>query len=341
MPEDILQSEELFREAYLTRLWDLLLDDDNQFGSFIAACANAFSDQAILVDVRDGLEARFKHLVACYDRSLAPIPGDDAAVFRAIAAIGFQNLRLTQWKRSGPWRVQFNHLRSLRPARQAEATVNTLHGRFDADIFNFNRPSIAKECFWEGDLHGRPASLFFNKFPFARYHGLLVPEKEKGLPQLLDLARHTWAWVLSRSVATTIPGTVLGYNALGAFASVNHLHFQMFIDPAGLPVMQPGWIHNGGAKAYPAPCAVFDSAAESWEWICRIHAADKNSYNLLYTKDKIYCFERRRQNTYPQAAWTRGFAWAEMAGAVILSDYAAFETMDAGKITLELRKTRG
>ena len=240
-------------------------------------------------------------------------------------------------RRVGPWEVQFNQLRSFRPKRITTQVPQSLHVPFDEEGFHFNKPFMQKEAFWAGMLSGLHATLYYNKYPFVDFHGLLVPERERCLPQFLTEAHHHYLWQVTQELSRTLDGVGFGYNSLGAFASVNHLHFQMFVKSAGLPVMAAEWKHNGGDKPYPTHCAVFDSSTEAWVYLSRLH--EKNTpYNLLYSKNLLYVFPRLKQGCYAQPDWTSGFAWLEMAGGMITFNRDSYLNLDELTIAQELAR---
>ena len=167
-------------------------------------------------------------------------------------------------------------------------------------------------------------------------HSLLVPEPEASMNQFLTRPYNEWAWRFTQR-ADNIRGLVLGYNSIGGFASVNHLHFQMGIERDGLPVTLPDWIHNGGARAYPIKCDSFKSAEEAWAWVDEIHQRNKTAYNLLYTRGKAYGFERKPQDSRLPKPWTSGFAFYEMSGGIITFNRYFYDTLTAPEIEAELR----
>ena len=77
--------------------------------------------------------------------------------------------------------------------------------------------------------------LLYNKFPFVDLHSLLVPRRLENAPQFLHRHHHEAAWAMTLALGETLPGVGLGYNSFGAFASVNHLHFQLFLRPDSQP----------------------------------------------------------------------------------------------------------
>jgi hypothetical protein len=335
--EGALQSDSLFRAAYHKKLCAMLqsgslADSAARLPNFILVCANAYTDREILNTLEVELRQAFEQLKADTSEIFASgqivneRSSEDLLVFLKMALVGFDRLQVTEQKQIAWWRVQFNHLRSFRPQRSAARPVASIHMPFNEQAFYYELDLCERESFWSGALEGKRAYLLYNKYPFARLHALLVPEPTKRHPQFLSREHHHWAWNATQSLAQKLPGFGMGYNSLGTFASVNHLHFQTFIDPRGMPVTWEIWNHNGGSEPYPADCAVFDTPEASWSWIQQICAQDLFSYNLLYSPGRVYGFKRKRQGTYKHSRWTSGFAWYEMSGNLILysrKDYAA------------------
>jgi hypothetical protein len=331
---------EAFQHAFTSGLSGLL--QKGGLGPFILVCANASFDKRVETATAKELKVLYEALSAEYVQALSsgkPIQAvdEDLLVFLKLHAVGFERLQATETRRVGPWEVQFNQLRSFRPKRISTQVPQTLHVPFDEAGFHFNKPFMQKEAFWSGKLSGRHATLYYNKYPFADFHGLLVPERESCLPQFLTEAHHHYLWQVTLDLSRTLDGVGFGYNSLGAFASVNHLHFQMFVKPAGLPVMAAEWQHNGGKALYPAHCAAFDTAASAWNFLCELH--EKNTpYNLLYSKGRAYVFPRVKQGCYQQPEWTSGFAWLEMAGGMITFNRESYANLEQETIAQELAK---
>ncbi|MFA6903478.1 MAG: hypothetical protein WC236_10380 [Gallionellaceae bacterium] len=323
-------SLESFQQAFTTGLSGLL--QKGGLGPFILVCANASFDKRVQAATAKELTALYHSLSEEYIAALSsgkPIQAveEDLLVFLKLHAVGFARLQATETRRVGPWEVQFNQLRSFRPRRISAQVPTSLHVPFDEAGFHFNKPFIQKEAFWEGELNGRQATLYYNKYPFVDFHGLLVPERERSLPQFLTEAHHHYLWQTTQDLSRTLEGVGFGYNSLGAFASVNHLHFQMFVKPDGLPVMAAEWRHNGGDTPYPTHCTSFYAPADAWSYLAKLH--DKNTpYNLLYSKNALYVFPRRKQGSYAQPDWTSGFAWHEMAGGMITFNRESYAALD-------------
>jgi hypothetical protein len=345
---DTLVSETQVRQSYRQKLSVLMHSGERapDFGlaNFILACANAYFDSEILSALNDDLTATFARLHQRYGSLLAKgclideRYAEDLFVFLKIGLVGMENIRVVEHRQVAWWRLQFNHIRSFRPQRSAARRVNSISEPFNENVFFYTPELCQRESFWSGELANKPTYLLYNKYPFARMHSLLIPEPQAHHPQLLTPELHAWAWQATRILAQDLPGFGMGYNAIGTFASVNHLHFQSFIEPQGMPVTWDIWQHNGGSECYPTACAVFDDWEDSWRWIAAIHKRDATSYNILYTPGEIYCFERKRQGSYKHASWTSGFAWFEVCGNLITFNRKDFTTISFEKIEGEFKK---
>ncbi len=338
MTDGLFASPAAFHRAFSGGLAGLL--EKGGLGPFILVCANASFSHDIYTTAADGLQRLYGELRgACaaaleQGREIQAVE-EDLLVFLKIQAIGLERLKPTETRRAGEWEVQFNHLRSFRPKRITARVPEYLHAPFDEAGFHFNKGFMQQEAFWAGELCGRHATLYYNKYPFVDFHGLLVPERESRLAQYLTESHHFYLWEATAELAKTLPGAGFGYNSLGAFASVNHLHFQMFVKPSGFPAMAPEWRHNGGSRPYPANCAAFAEPRSAWDFLHDLHERE-TPYNLLYAANRLYVFPRRKQGTYPQPAWTSGFTWHELAGGIIAFNREDFERLDATAIEKEL-----
>ena len=122
--------------------------------------------------------------------------------------------------------------------------------------------------------------------PFAERHALLVPDPGRCHPQFLGVDEHQLIWQITAQLGERIPGIGFGYNAYGAYASVNHLHFQMFDRSSGTyPIEAPAWRHNGGSRSYPLPVRRFDDADEAWAVVQELQTEYKKSVRDAYLED--------------------------------------------------------
>ena len=208
---------------------------------------------------------------------------------------------------------------------------------FNPDGFHFNKPFLRKEIFWHGWLAGRYGALFFNKYPFVDLHGLLVPEPNRMHPQFLREEDLEYLWHITEVLDRSLPGVGFGYNSFGAGASVNHLHFQMFLRPRDLPVTRAQWRHNGGTTDYPSGCHRFDSLSAAWSFVSDLHRRE-TSYNLLALPGVLYCFPRRRQGSYYPEAWSGSLAWYEMTGGFASFEEQEFSSLEAETLTRALQE---
>ena len=339
---DFLASRDAFAEAFTTGLKQLLQQEG--LGPFILVMANATFDPELHEQLAGALEQRFDQLgKGLRERFAAGRDGaqieEDLLVFLKMALIGFEGLRLTRFRAEGPWRLQFNHLRSFRPRRITTDVPKEIITPFNSRAFNFNKPFLQKECFWSGELQGRRVDLYYNKYPFAPLHGLWVLDREAGKPQFLTREDHDYVWALAETCGARIPGLMFGYNSYGAYASVNHLHVQGFVEPAGMPVMREEWSHHGGVTDYPARVLYYPDREESWQCISELHA-DEQPYNALFVPGGSYLFPRRKQGTVEVPDWSSGLTWFELGGGFIVSNHEDFERLDAATLQQELERVR-
>ncbi len=316
--------------------------DASGLGAYILVLANALFDEGLDRRLREPLQRRFQEHLGRVRRSLAggqelTDAPDDLLVFLKLMAIGPEAAGVTERRAVGPWEVQFNLLRSFRPKRMSASVGGGTQVPFDPSGFHFNKPFLRKESFWSGELAGSRVDLLYNKFPFVDLHGLLVPEREAGLPQFLSRDWHDYVWRLARELAAGLPGVGFGYNSYGAYASVNHLHLQMFVRERPLPVAADAWAHNGGSEPYPSPCARFDDVEQAWRYLDHLHR-EAEPYNLVYLPGRLYCLPRARQGDYRHAPWTGGFAWYEMAGGMVAFNRRDYQSLQAGQVATELRR---
>ncbi|MET0051715.1 MAG: hypothetical protein ABW095_11625 [Candidatus Thiodiazotropha sp.] len=313
-------------------------------GSYILVHANAAIDAELHGRLLDALRARFEKLAEHCRQNLSEgreLVGaeDDQLVFLKLMALGFEGIEPARFRTEGAWELQFNPLRAFRPSRMSRVQVSGIRRPFDPQGFHFNKPFLRKEAFWNGELEGMTAELLYNKFPFVPMHGLLVPNRSEGHPQFLTREFHDYAWRVGEKLGINLPRLHIAYNSYGAYASVNHLHFQIFMASRSLPLTRDCWRHNGGSEEYPLDCEVFDASDQAWKYIEALHAREI-SYNLLYQPGRLYCMPRKTQGSYEHAAWTQGFAWYELSGGMTTFSRSDFDTLDAQAIEEELGKLR-
>lgn len=336
---NLFHSTDTLRDGFAAGLERMLGRD--ALGTFILVAANASFEPGLWQRLETPLAERFSALRDRYRTLLAegmPAPDapDDVAVFLKLALLGMDRVGTTQFRSTGPWELQFNLLRAFRPPRMSTGAVTRIARPFDPDGFHFNKPFMAAEALWSGRLAGRDATVFYNKFPFAEMHGLLVPEPAAGHPQLLTADVHAYAWRVTEQLGARLPGFGLGYNALGANASVNHLHLQSFVREQPLPVEAAHWAHNGGTDPYPVRCRRFTDGQEAWEAVAALHEAD-TPYNAIYRPGRLYLLPRRFQGGFALPDWTSGLSWYELGGGLITFSPEPFESLEPADVVTLLK----
>ncbi len=337
---DLFREMDQLRQRFEEGL-EQLLEANHGLGVFILVLANASYDAAIHPRLIGRLEQRFERAATTLRATLragrqAGDAADDVDVFLRLMALGLHELPLTRFRDVGRFQLQFNLLRALRPPRMASARVERVFQPFDPNGFHFNRPFLMKEVLWEGHLLKRDCRLLYNKFPFAHLHALLVVEPESNTPQFLSEDDHQLVWDLCEHAGVALPGLGFGYNSYGAYASVNHQHFQMFVHPGnGYPVEAGRWQHNGGGEAYPLACERFQDCGEAWRALSGLQEQNR-AFNLLYRPGCVYVLMRRVQGSYQHSPWTSGFAWSELAGSLTTFNEQDFRNLDEQAISGEM-----
>jgi GDP-L-galactose phosphorylase len=86
------------------------------------------------------------------------------------------------------------------------------------------RPPHRKFC-QEGTASRNPHVVLINVSPIEYGHVLLVPRILDSLPQ--QISPQTLQLALEMTAESDNPYFRCGYNSLGAYATINHLHFQV------------------------------------------------------------------------------------------------------------------
>jgi len=333
-----LASPQALRDAFARGLGDLLEGAD--ISGFILVCANATAEPELAARLGPALEARFRALASGVRETLAEgrpfdVVDEDLMVFLKLMALGLERLAPTEQRTEGCWQLTFNLLRSLRPRRISGLVPEDIRAPFDPQGFNFNKPFMLRERLWSGALLGRPLDLYYNKYPFAPLHGLLVPEREAGHAQFLTPELTEYLWALGELLGGALPGFGIGYNSFGGHASVNHLHLQLFVDVTPLPVESAHWAHNGGEVAYPLEVVRCASEADLRAVLDTLHAKSC-PYNLLLRGSGAWVVPRAMQGTVEVPAWSAGLTWCELSGRIVTASRAAYRALSAAEIEVAL-----
>jgi len=319
---------------FKTRFSDVLkaMLDADELGAFILVLANSMQDEALQQQLKLSLEEKFTQLKNQLEQGKLQAAKDDYDVFSALVSLGLDALPVWEYRQQAPWTLLYNPMRALRPARASSEIIDTLARPFNPEAFHFNKPFLVPEIFWQGDFNKLELRVFYNKFPFAPYHLLIVPEYSQCLPQFLTKKHHQLIWDFVAHYATGLTGLGVAYNSIGAYASINQLHFQGFIQEELLPVEDAIWQHNGGSIAYPIGCYKADNVLDAWEKIQSLHQS-KHAYNLLYRAGTCFVLERKFQGTEQSPEWMQGVAWCDLCGVQTLGDRALFEELNQQDIS--------
>lgn len=300
-----------FKILFAEKLRTMLSPDE--LGAFILVLANSMQDKQSQESLKDDVLAMFVELNNKHNNGELKGTDDDLSVFEKIREKGIGKLSIWETIEQGEWDLLFNPMRGLRPARASSEKVETIFREFDSVKFHFNKPFLRPEILWEGEWENIQLRVLYNKFPFSPFHLIIVPEAEKKMPQYLVKQYHELIWRIVEEQSGNLPGFGVGYNSLGACASVNHLHFQSFIQKNTLPIEKSLWQHNGGRHEYPMYCVKTTSINECWAVIEKLHK-DNRPYNLLYRPGCCYILPRKMQGSESVAERVRGAGWIEGCG---------------------------
>lgn len=327
-----------FREVFTVKLESML--ESPQLGAFILVLANASMEKNMLDRFQSALKHRFdqiaNQLASSTDEQLYSLPIDDLNVFHSLQQTGLDQLGSAHYRDCGPWTLQFNQLRSFRPARNSDKAITELYQAFNPQAFHFNKPFLQDETLWQGDLANSQVKLMYNKFPFTDYHGILVIDPDAEKPQFLHQQD---CMKLDRMISeiSRLDGLGLAYNSLGGGASVNHQHWQLFLSSRPYPIELSSWRHNGGNHSYPLAVSCFESFSQCWDKIDELQSINK-AFNLLIRPGRVFLIERKNQGNYISPQWISGLAWSECAGHFTLADMERFNCLENETLLATLAK---
>ncbi|KAB2096073.1 hypothetical protein ERO13_A01G083300v2 [Gossypium hirsutum] len=144
--------------------------------------------------------------------------------------------------------AQLNEGRHLKK-RPTEFRVDKVLQPFDGNKFNFTKVGQEEVLFQfeaseDGevqfypsapiDAENSPSVVAINVSPIEYGHVLLIPRILECLPQRID--RESFLLALYMAAEAGNPYFRLGYNSLGAFATINHLHFQAYYLAVPFPI---------------------------------------------------------------------------------------------------------
>jgi len=144
--------------------------------------------------------------------------------------------------------AQLNEGRHLKK-RPTEFRVDKVLQPFDETKFNFTKVGQEEVLFQFAasedeeakfypsapiDAESSPSVVAINVSPIEYGHVLLIPRILESLPQRID--HDSFLLALNMAAEAASPYFRLGYNSLGAFATINHLHFQAYYLAVPFPI---------------------------------------------------------------------------------------------------------
>ncbi|XP_013195494.1 GDP-D-glucose phosphorylase 1 [Amyelois transitella] len=134
--------------------------------------------------------------------------------------------------------IQGNYLLQLNPDRSSKRRIpeqiENIAQPFDGNKFNFTKASTKEVIFKLHDEVDETHTIFVNVSPISQYHSLLCPSMEKCLPQVIT--EDSLLLILKIYFLAGDRDLRIGFNSLCAMASVNHLHYHLFLEKHDLPI---------------------------------------------------------------------------------------------------------
>ncbi len=323
-------SAKQLEQAFKEKLYPLSLQ--KHLGTYILCLANALTDKRLYLYLQNDLNKTLKTLSQNQPESSA----DDASVFEQLIDPNNALPKFARSKQVGPWTLQYNQIRSYRPARNANDVVTSIYKDFNEDGFHFNKPFLQKEMLQSITYNNTQIDCFLNKFPFTQNHLLLLINPKQCSPQLLTLHSLTLITNMAIKIKST-EITYFAFNSIGSYASVNHLHFHFVSLKTALPICAKQWHHNGGTVEYPLALHKVNNANDAWIIIEKLHTKNQ-AYNLIIQHHTIYIVPRAFQETVSHDDWIQNIAWFELAGVITVANESTYHQLTEKMITKELSK---
>eukprot|EP01001_Neometanema_parovale_P008501 NODE_4776_length_1020_cov_88.147157_g4571_i0.p1 GENE.NODE_4776_length_1020_cov_88.147157_g4571_i0~~NODE_4776_length_1020_cov_88.147157_g4571_i0.p1 ORF type:complete len:325 (+),score=35.92 NODE_4776_length_1020_cov_88.147157_g4571_i0:72-977(+) len=237
--------------------------------------------------------------------------------------------------------------------------------------FNFNKAAVAEHMLWftqgttedDGGWHCEAPTdqtrhdhlLLINRSPIGYLSGVLVPNVAANHPQWLTASALDVALAFASELRSR--GLRIGYNSMGAGASVNHMHFQIWdfnedlpVDLAPrrlvktIPAGQESLKVHELTEEYPVRTLVFTHGstpalrATTRAILLRCVAYMETHgipHDLVLTSrprgNDVYLFPRKRGWREGEYSFIVGFP--EVAGYVIMQKEEQWRTVNASRVT--------
>ncbi len=264
---------------------------------------------------------------------------------RGVIRYGIEHLE----RRSvGRLAVQFNPGRARkeqdleRPWRD-ETPVLARSEESDNDFLTIQATHPLQRLF-ELEVEPRPITINVNYAPILPGHSILIPDPSARRPQHLTPAALKDAQLVIE--LSSSPSFWVGFNSLGSWASINHLHFHAFDYPgAEMPVQRATRQELRAADPkierltnYPLRALVIsepdpkERLAAASRFVSVLQEDDV-PHTLLLNRDEAYVFPKSRDRGELTAT---GAGYFETGGEIFLGDRSVYEDIDEATLWKEL-----
>mmetsp|Transcript_9541 Transcript_9541/g.23752 ORF Transcript_9541/g.23752 Transcript_9541/m.23752 type:complete len:448 (+) Transcript_9541:364-1707(+) len=256
--------------------------------------------------------------------------------------------------------------------RQTEFRMDNVCQEFDAKKFNFTKARQDEvlfqfelsaddftSCYEEQKIVESNASfVYINISPIEYGHVLLVPKVLQCIPQ--QMSTECLLTAIHMSVEVHNPCFKIGFNTLGAYASINHLHFQGYFLNVPFPVERveteylPGYADKTDKELrvsklleYPVRCFVFELGSDPHElakevsMACNVLERQNIPYNLLIVDcgARVFLFpnkfdENKQKKVIPEDVLDTQVnpACFEIGGHMVMKREEDYKHVSEGKI---------
>lgn len=262
-----------------------------------------------------------------------------------------------------PWVVQLNEGRFSKK-RATEVRVDVVRQPFDDSKFNFTK-ALQREVLFkfersatgESEFHTAsrvregwsPSLVLVNVSPIEYAHVLLCPNVLDRVPQLVDESNLTLALHLADEANNE--HLRVGYNSLGAYGTINHMHYQAYYMQHPYPVelcattplgKTPEGVHLHRVEGFPTRVLAFEvencleALAQAVTRTCQALAEANVPHNLMVCDKghRIFLYpnifsQRIAQGLVPQEVVDTQVAPAvfEISGHMLMKTRETYEDM--------------
>ncbi|KPJ14774.1 GDP-D-glucose phosphorylase C15orf58-like [Papilio machaon] len=251
--------------------------------------------------------------------------------------------------------LQLNPDRSMK--RRIPEQIENICQPFDENKFNFTKASIEETMFIivNDDNDVDEHVVLVNVSPISRYHSLLCPSMYKCLPQIVT--KDSLQLTIEIMFCVRDHNIRIGFNSLCGLASVNHLHYHIFIEKNILPIETVKCKHLKGPvyilDDYPVPGFCFEvtpqinEPSENIYKLIDVLLKKSIAHNIFITRGqsvmgdgdivRVVIWPRKSSSGAKQLA-AFNVAVCELSGWFPVYDIECFEKLTAKELEDELRK---